>query len=610
MTLSNYLHTLRHLQPTQLLHRLGRPLRSRVPEYFYPRPEPPARLSSLHSPFSFAANDAPSEVPDYLRGEFTFVGRSDSRDPNDLWHTRSDDDLLWQFNLQYFGWAQPLAMAWRADAQEQAAEFALRAISAWIDAHPFAQQPAWHPYPTSRRLQNWGIVLAALQDAPGWDEHAPNIVSSIAQQADYLADWPELELAGNHLLANYHALTWTYLQFGELLPDRIADKLHDSAFYTEQLARQTLADGCHEERSTSYHISVLKDAFELWLLRESVADTELDGWKSLITKMFDLLASMIQPNGDAPLVNDSVRGYPIQAAHLLAAGAAHFQRPDLKYVAELGDSPDRQYLRWTLGDDGESTYDHLTARPPSFTSRPNETAGYTILRDDWTPDADWALLDCGPIGPDHQPGHAHADTLQILLAIDGEPLVVDPGTYTYDRGDWRNHFRGTPAHNTVTVDGADSSEVWHAFRVARRATAQLDEFDGESMTATGTHDGYTRLPDPVTHHRTVSRAEPDTWHIHDHLESGGAQHHYQLTYQLAPNTTAEKQSRAEINVETNTGLLVIFELEGPADLTWHIEQGWVSEGWREKERAPRLVGEVRSGAAEVELTTKIHTAEG
>jgi hypothetical protein len=70
-----------------------------------------------------------------------------------------------------------------------------------------------------------------------------------------------------------------------------------------------------------------------------------------------------------------------------------------------------------------------------------------------TPQAQHLVLDCGPLG---EGNHGHFDALSFELAAHGRALVVDPGRYTYsEAGDvnWRVHFRGTAAHNTVCVDG-------------------------------------------------------------------------------------------------------------------------------------------------------------
>ncbi len=82
---------------------------------------------------------------------------------------------------------------------------------------------------------------------------------------------------------------------------------------------------------------------------------------------------------------------------------------------------------------------------------------------------DMMVIDCGAIGPDYQPGHAHCDTLSYELAIDGRRVIVDSGVHDYEPTQHRAYARSTPAHNTVVIDGQEQSEMWGVFRVARRA---------------------------------------------------------------------------------------------------------------------------------------------
>jgi len=114
------------------------------------------------------------------------------------------------------------------------------------------------------------------------------------------------------------------------------------------------------------------------------------------------------------------------------------------------------------------------------------------------------ILDVGPLGPDYNPGHAHADTLSFELSVGGERILVNSGTSTYEEGALRSLQRSTSAHNTVVVDGADSSEMWGSFRVARRARTHgllLDDSTGTTLRVACSHDGYRRLPGRVVHHR-------------------------------------------------------------------------------------------------------------
>jgi hypothetical protein len=102
------------------------------------------------------------------------------------------------------------------------------------------------------------------------------------------------------------------------------------------------------------------------------------------------------------------------------------------------------------------------------------------------------IFDAAPIGPDYQPGHAHADTLSIELSVGDQRVFVNSGVSTYEANDIRALERSTAAHNTVELNGADSSEVWAAFRVARRARIvkrEMREVDG-AILLEASHDGY------------------------------------------------------------------------------------------------------------------------
>ena len=114
-----------------------------------------------------------------------------------------------------------------------------------------------------------------------------------------------------------------------------------------------------------------------------------------------------------------------------------------------------------------------------------------------------ALLDVAPIGPDYLPGHAHADTLSFELSLFGQRVLVNSGTSCYGMGTERLLQRGTATHNTVAINGQDSSEVWGGFRVARRARPfglRIEESES-GLKVVCAHDGYTRLPGRPIHRR-------------------------------------------------------------------------------------------------------------
>jgi uncharacterized heparinase superfamily protein len=114
-----------------------------------------------------------------------------------------------------------------------------------------------------------------------------------------------------------------------------------------------------------------------------------------------------------------------------------------------------------------------------------------------------AIIDVASIGPDYLPGHAHADTLSFEFSLGTERVIVNGGTSVYGEGPQRQFERSTAAHSTVEIDGADSSEVWSGFRVARRALVQDVQIQerSDSVAVSAAHDGYGRLPGKPIHRR-------------------------------------------------------------------------------------------------------------
>jgi len=133
--------------------------------------------------------------------------------------------------------------------------------------------------------------------------------------------------------------------------------------------------------------------------------------------------------------------------------------------------------------------------------------GYYILGSEFeTPRELRVIADAGPLGYLAIAAHGHADALAFTLSVGGREILIDPGTYAYHtQKKWRDYFRGTAAHNTVTVDGENQSEIGGNFLWLRKATAHCEvwEMGTEQDRFVGSHDGYSRLVDPVVHRRAI-----------------------------------------------------------------------------------------------------------
>ena len=167
----------------------------------------------------------------------------------------------------------------------------------------------------------------------------------------------------------------------------------------------------------------------------------------------------------------------------------------------------------------------------SVTSK--QSSGYYVIRDDDS----MCTIDCGEVGPDYQPGHAHCDTLSYELSVAGRRVIVDSGVHDYENSARRHYARSTRAHNTVIVDGMEQSVIWGIFRVARRArplhAGVAMEVDGRARFE-GAHDGYRRLRDGIVHRRVVEYSREQGWRIDDELRGAG-RHCVENYIHLAPD---------------------------------------------------------------------------
>ena len=113
------------------------------------------------------------------------------------------------------------------------------------------------------------------------------------------------------------------------------------------------------------------------------------------------------------------------------------------------------------------------------------------------------LADLAEVGASYIPGHGHADCLSYELSIDKFRVFVNGGTSLYEEGDIRMQERGTASHNTVIVDGKNSSQIWSSFRIAKRASPQhiRIENDKSKIVLSASHNGYAYLKNRPTHKR-------------------------------------------------------------------------------------------------------------
>jgi uncharacterized heparinase superfamily protein len=436
------------------------------------RPSP--RLDPAPSPrvvpggWSGCAREPSLVAPDRLRVlnlEHALAAPSD-------W-TASDRPMLWRYNAHYF---DDLV----ADGAAARRDWHRTLVQRWIAENPPGRGIGWDPYPTSLRIVNWVAWLWAEGARP--DAQDP-IVHSLAIQARWLARRLEWHLLGNHLWANAKALVFAGAFFGGVEGDRW--RRRGLTLVERELAEQVLADGGHFERSPMYHAILVADLLDLVQLADRVPGIVEPAtraqWATKARAMLDWLGAMSHPDGGPAFFNDTAGG----VAPTLGALRAHAA---------------------SLGIDGGLV--------PGEPCRLLAASGFARLASG----AAVVFADVGSVGPAYLPGHAHAGTLAFECSLGRQRVIVNGGISTYAAGEERLAQRGTASHSTLQVGDADSSEVWAAFRVGRRAsvTSRDGGADGQGAWLEAVHDGFTFLRGRPRHRRCW-RLEHDRLVVEDAL---------------------------------------------------------------------------------------------
>ncbi len=364
-----------------------------------------------------------------------------------------------------------------------------------------------------------------------------------------------------------------------------------------ELDRQILPDGVYFEQSTWYQryttdfythfyiLQTLNDAANGNNLHSELAEK--------LQSLTDFLMFATRPDGTTPIIGDDDGGRLLPHSigksddfrAVLSTNAVLFERGDYKYVAEdLAEE-----TLWLLGTAGADKYDKLSAQKPCKTSTAFENGGYFVMRDGWTKNDNFLLVDCGEIGA-LSGGHGHADALAINLSVGGQTVLTDSGTYSYHESEeMRDYFRSSEAHNTLTIDDESQSETNGKFswktkaNAARRKWFSQPRFDFFE----GSHDGYERLEAPATHTRNILFLKNDYWIMRDFVETSGT-HDYKLNFHFnreADTSIEMTENGAAFVNEAESGLRVFtFGDRGE----WLKKTSPISNLYGRKVNAPHL----------------------
>ena len=458
---------------------------------------------------------------------FCFLNQEKTFSGSGIDWVSKDMPKLWRYNLHYFDYLFDTGRPY---------DVKVHLISDWIAKNPPGTGDGWEPYTISLRIVNW-IKFFLQNDAVIQEEW----LQSLYKQALWLEKNIEYHILANHYLKNGVALFFAGMYFEEPDTNRWIKK--GLKILREEMEEQFLPDGGHYERSPMYHSICVTDYLDVLNLAQNSKTTitleETDQFGQKVTISLNFLSDICLADSEIPLLNDSAFGIAPTPSQIF------------------------DYAKRVIGYEPP-------VRPSGLAIYEQSASGYYVCRNG----DDAIIIDCGQIGPDYQPGHAHCDTLSYELVINGRRVIVDSGVFDYELSLERAYARSTKAHNTVVVDGEEQSEVWGVFRVARRARPTqtcIEQPAAGSVRFTGAHDGYARLAGKPIHKRSMSYDGRDSWLIEDMLEGRGAHRmesylHIHPDYQVVPNGSALRV------IEPSGSPIAIVEALEESQM--RVEQGW------------------------------------
>ena len=380
-----------------------------------------------------------------------------------------------KYGFHYWGWSGPLLWAYMGTRDTKYLDAFDKLFNQWYEQRDDVVgaythlSPIWYELGLGSRRNRVFLEFYKLNRGRLSVRTHERILKNFLGSARWLY---ELEKQG-YRSGNWQVMgSYALAELGINLPEfKEAERWISQGVYRieEHLQKDFYEDGCHSERCpSSYSSIVYRDPRNLAFLLERFGGNEdrAAALRPPLERTLNHWMYLISPLGTQPAVNDGGRGRFNR--DILIDGGRAFNRPDLLWVAKnlLGADIDDQ------------------VEPPSKTSIDFRPSGFAVMRQDWTRESPYLVINYGEYGG----GHSHPDILSFELFAYGQPLAVDAGIgVSYDDPLHRPWYKTSIAHNMLVIDDANldrkiavgQNQIWSS-------KAGLDYFSAE-------HEGYRSL---------------------------------------------------------------------------------------------------------------------
>lgn len=492
--------------------------------------------------------------------------------------------FVWEYNRLYFLFS--LGLCYRLSRDRRYADKICHIIRSWLAANPYPVGVNWASgIEAGVRLTNLVWALSFLADYDFAEKDLQDINCFVWQHARHLKRYPSrFSSANNHLLAEAFGLFVAGLYFPHL-PG--ADKwlAQGRKVLEEEAGRQILQDGGSFEYSTTYLAFVL----DFFLLYRHMCQVCGLSWGQMIDQRLQSACSFIDSIMDqdfhVPNIGDQDSAVLVglgltneeNFASVLNTAAVWFDqpgwatsKPDLKTWLICGQRPWEQQ--------GKAKRKESVLHPQS---------GLAVIRDVVQEKELLLVGNAMPLGLPPLYAHGHLDALSFTLSLDGQEILVDPGTYLYHGGGkWREYFRSTAAHNTIRLDQKELSPQTGDFMFGRPYRILENRLQQEQARVvwSASHDAYqNKEPYAVLRREVAWQKQDRAIKIKDQVQPGQPAL-VELFFHLHPECTGDRieggfrlsrgSTRVDLFVDSRLQAEVFHGAESPL-------AGWYSPRFNE-----------------------------
>ena len=497
---------------------------------------------------------------------------------------------VWEVNRMQF----MLHIAWhyKNSGDKKYLDLFCHHLTSWKNENPYMVGVNWYSnIEVNLRLICWYFCWQVLEadstrasDA-GFDKFVNDVwLPLIFEHAEYSYNHPSLcSSANNHLISEYAGLF--VAACGWNIPHRKNRLKYAKAGLEREILLQNTDEGVNREEAAEY-IQFIDDFFLIAAVVGKFHGVQFsDAYNERMHAMADYMNAMLDCKCNYPMYGDGDDGFvlrPDAGGHfnnfksLLVSFAVYFDDASFKRADVLWDEKN-ELLFGAVGRE-------------KFVSMPTVAVGFSMDGNRFYPESGHYIFkrvmgvaiagfretylhfDAAPLGFLSIAAHAHADALSFILHVDGCPVIVDPGTFTYHtHKELRSYFVSTLAHNTVCVNGKNqANQAGPTLWLSHYRCKTLNV--GENFVE-ATHDGYRK--EGVEHVRKIEfLRETNEFVIVDKLQCSDSAC-VELPFHLHPSVNVELQgSTAILEVAGNAKVQMMLD----ENLSYSIrEDGWYSE---------------------------------